>query len=387
MTLLNMKVSTGHAFVVHFSPPASVTAKEFEMHSTAQKADRVHRFILFFFLLGIGGLTACTDGPTNPEPSPSTAAVSTYGSPLPTGPHASHGPTDAEFGCIGTIWLPRKGEYRAIAIPVHLPDRIMGAAEGATRDFRFVIYEDAPPAGRALLDVKCTLPDVDDPRIEKAHELVANFLSTKFDTLQKAAEAEARKLTGLNDMSRSASGGITARLSGEPPSAETQTCGWTLIDTYLDEEGRLVYVYTKQCSDGGGDDDGTGGGSGGDDRPSYCDTQLTPTPECEGGGGGGGSDDAPTASGNDAFYAQTALPDCDSPLNDRERAFCEGFDPVGNQFTIIETALDNIGARGGVCSKLADAGRGLLSARTLHLFDYETFVFDDPNDASVVPRL
>ena len=259
---------------------ATDVVKEFLIYPP-HKTLRFSSLILLVFALGISGLVGCSDGQTIADPPQPEGAIGEFELPIRTGSMASRGWSGSEFGCMGSIWLPRKGESRAITLPIHLPKWIVDAADGAVGEFRFVLPEADDPGGRALLDVTCTLPDVDDPRVEKAYERVARFLARNLKALQEAADAGAQADSRREDGNLIAADWSTAQLNTEA------TCAWVLIDQYINEDGQWVYVYGYQCSGGGGggDDGGIGGGGGGGggelDPPSHCAMQTVPTPECE----------------------------------------------------------------------------------------------------------
>lgn len=192
------------------------------------------------------------------------------------------------FGCRGSVWLPKRGEYSPVALKLNLPEQIVAAAKGATYTPRFIIRENGRPGSRALLGVECSLPDVQDPTVEKAHKSVARFLAKELNKLQQAADVAARTDMGHNG-SLSGASGFGTQFSLQAPQFSLQTqesCGWELIDSYQNEDGSWTYVYQYKCSGGGGDGgggndcgwDGSGCGGGGGDT---CDPTMV-IGRCEG---------------------------------------------------------------------------------------------------------
>ena len=87
----------------------------------------------------------------------------------------------------GAVWNPRKGRYDDVSLRVNLPRKVVEAADGATYEPRFSLNDPADE-DRLLMGVVCTLPDVQDPKVEKAHEKVGRFLAKEVRKLQRDLE-------------------------------------------------------------------------------------------------------------------------------------------------------------------------------------------------------
>jgi hypothetical protein len=97
---------------------------------------------------------------------------------------------DGIFGCTGGIWLPKKQRFERIDINVDLPQKITDAAEAKTQRPRYA-FHDETDADRLLMGVVCTLPDVQDPKVQKAYEHVGKMLGKDVRKLQKEMEKTA----------------------------------------------------------------------------------------------------------------------------------------------------------------------------------------------------
>ena len=88
------------------------------------------------------------------------------------------------FGCSGSIWDPKRGRYEDLSLKVNLPKETVDAAEGARHSPQFELRDEAD-GNRLLLIVQCTLPNVQDPKVEKAHRKVGRFLAKEVRKLQR----------------------------------------------------------------------------------------------------------------------------------------------------------------------------------------------------------
>ena len=213
----------------------------------------------------------------------------------PYGPYGAASAHQAgnEFGCTGGIWNPKKGRYDEISLKVSLPNKVVEAAGGATYEPRFALNDPAD-ADRLLMGVVCTLPDADDPKVEKAHAKVGRFLAKEVRKLQRdldVAEGQTDQ-AGAWASTTDAAGVLTSPIAGPVLQARSsESCSIQMIAEFY-VNGIRVRVYDEVCSGNGsssGDDTGGSGDDGNDGNdgyPSHCDTQFIPTPECEDSGGG-----------------------------------------------------------------------------------------------------
>lgn len=311
-------------------------------------------------LLLLAGLFLGGCDSANPPTAPTADAADGLSYTVLTGAESSSALT-SDFGCRGSVWLPKRGEYSAVALKLNLPEQIVAAAKGATYTPRFIVRENARPGSRVLLGVECSLPDVQDPKVEKAHKSVARFLAKELNKLQQAADVAARADMGHNGSWSGASGfGTQFSLQTE------ESCGWELIDSYQNEDGSWTYVYQYKCSGGGGDNGG-GGDCGWDGSG------------CGGGGGGGGDTCDPTMviggcpdygpgslAGDESPGTSTYPPDCIQPnLHEIEKLWCNGGPPSLDEWSRIDNAAN---AAIGRCSELST---GWTRARpNFRVFDY-----------------
>ena len=207
-----------------------------------------------------------------------------------------------EYGCSGSIWDPKRGRYEDLSLKVNVPKKTVEAAGGATYSPQFQL-RDKDDDYRLLIVVRCTLPDVQDPKAEKAHAKVAKKLAKEVRKLQKSAgEAGVTQSSALLDSLRGRTNAVGATVIGMPaPERATQagSCRLVPVDYYY-WYGVPVTVYDCAPGTGGGglcdpatDDECTGGGgNGGNPPPDECDDpnlDLTPaecgepepTPDCE----------------------------------------------------------------------------------------------------------
>ena len=306
-------------------------------------------------LLGACDRMGVLEVDTPPTPAPEEISYTT----VPDVPAANPW-GDAPFGCTGGIWVPKKGEYRPIHLKINLPKKTVEAAGGAVYKPRFALYEENDPDGQVLMGVICTLPEIDDPKVEKAHEHVAKKLGKDVRKLQREMEKmdETTTAFGVWGTAPTASvapdtlggatrlGGWSASL-GDLGDTTSNSCVVVLVDVFY-LNGIRVEVYDSYCGgggggSGGGDDGGIGGGgggSGGDGRPRYCDTQLVPTPECGGGGGSGPIGDGPYATPWDALdfisLAWSIADFIDHPT--WKNALYVGADAIGAALPVIPSA-------------------------------------------------
>ena len=268
---------------------------------------------------------------------------------------------DVTFGCTGEIWSPKKGAYRPIDLKVNVPKTIVDAADGATYTPRFKLHDEEDPEDRLLMNVVCTLPDVDDPKVEKAHAHVAKKLAKDVRKLQREMEAAAAivplnawETTPAVDMARDYLNG--APQFGDPlisPGnlgvSTSSSCTPVLVRVYY-WNGVRVEVYDCGGGDGGGDDGG--GGSGGDDPPSDC-APMDPNPECQGGGGEG------VTVGDTNF-------DCHSLGS----TVCDLHDAVPEEVRKVQGAINRIRTDDPTCARFRTTAQAMLG-RGLQVWENE----------------
>ena len=104
---------------------------------------------------------------------------------LVPGPRLSAAERDSISGCAGTIWEPEAAEYVPINLKIHLPQKLVDTAGGATYEPYFKLHDEEDPSDRLLMELVCTLPDVDDPELGKTHAYVAMVLANDVKKLQR----------------------------------------------------------------------------------------------------------------------------------------------------------------------------------------------------------
>ena len=332
-------------------------------------------------------LVSC-DGtePTAPETpvadGPWTAPIPADGRLLEPGDAergARRGAADASaYGClVSTLRADGSGPaYDYDAVYVHFPDRLVREAEGRVVHATFALRSEKAPAhaatrfdggeerGGVVRVARCRLPE-----------------SVEAGSLVKRALQEFRAESWLPSQSAAASsetaGGAAYAAAPVRTASMTQCAQWVEVwwcQTVSSSGGSITrcefesyectrYVSVSEDPWDGGDPPGSG------DDPDPCPTG--PTDQlCDDGGGAVPPPSnpppnvpPPPPAGNDVIPDTTDVPpDCSKTHTvNWARDYCNSRSPNTTERSRVDTALNNIEARGGVCEDIAAAGRALLS--------------------------